>query len=214
MKKLFSLFAITAMALTVSATESARPSSSARSAQVAQAVTKSMTPNDVFLVWNADNQQWGMNAYDNAQDPVLFFTLTVDGVADPLPTAMTLSNSESYDNIFADINDDNFTDLIKDAALTIEYDGTEIKTKTIEDTEILYVLAKISGELTGSTGNKMIVEAPTDFIEVQLQGITLPTEGIENIRPSELGAQKILHEGQIYILNGEKINTVTGQTVR
>ena len=39
-------------------------------------------------------------------------------------------------------------------------------------------------------------------------------EGIEDVNVNANGSSKILHEGQIYILRGEKVYTVTGQEVR
>ena len=49
-----------------------------------------------------------------------------------------------------------------------------------------------------------------NFTNIQVIG----TQGIESIQLSGSSSQKILHDGQIYILRGEKVYTVTGQIVK
>lgn len=48
-----------------------------------------------------------------------------------------------------------------------------------------------------------------NFTNIQVIG----TQGIENIQPSDISCQKILHDGQIYILRDSKRYTVTGQLI-
>ena len=125
--------------------------------------TKQMTPGIAHLSWDKNNNQWGITAYDNGDNPQFVFTFSKDGDKGTLPVSMTLSDNTDDICAFADINDASFGGTIKDAAITITYDGNGYQYDNVGKRH--YVMAKISGEVSNAY-HKLIVNEPADYIKV------------------------------------------------
>ena len=125
--------------------------------------TKQMTPGIAHLSWDKNNNQWGITAYDNGDNPQFVFTFSKDGDKGTLPVSMTLSDNTDDICAFADINDGSFGGTIKDAAITITYDGNGYQYDNVGKRH--YVMAKISGEVSNAY-HKLIVNEPADYIKV------------------------------------------------
>ena len=181
--------------------------------------TKEMIPTYGHLSWDEASSTWGATVYEYnaAQEPVMVFTLSVSGNKTTVPATVTLTNNTSYGNLFSEIptggEDPQFGDVTKNANLTISYDGG-LRTKDDgAGGKILYVLAKVSGEMNTEFGDKLIVKASADFIEFIINGIDLPT-ALDQIVNGQSSNRKFLRNGQILILRGDKVYTVTGQEVK
>ena len=122
-----------------------------------------MTPGIAHLSWDKNNNQWGITAYDNGNNPQFVFTFSKDGDKGTLPVSMTLSDNTDDICAFADINDGSFGGTIKDAAITITYDGNGYQYDNVGKRH--YVMAKISGEVSNAY-HKLIVNEPADYIKV------------------------------------------------
>ena len=142
------------------------------------ATDKQMTPGIAHLSWDKTNQQWGITAYDNGENPQFVFTFSVDGTKGTLPVSMVLTDNTDNLCAFDDINDDSFGGTIKDAAITITYDGNGYQYDNV--CNLYYVLAKISGEVSDAN-NKLIIKSSADFIRFYVTGIELPTTPAEEI---------------------------------
>ena len=67
------------------------------------ATTKSMTPGIAHLSWDKNNNQWGITAYDDGDNPQFVFGFAIDGDKTTLPTSMTLSNNTDDTFVFSDM---------------------------------------------------------------------------------------------------------------
>ena len=174
--------------------------------------TKEMTPTIGHLGWDEKDQQWSITVYEYAgEDPKFVFAFAVDGAKNVLPTTMTLTNSTEDSYVFSDIvNPEDFSGSIKDASLTITYEGTGYQYDNVGD--MYYVNAKISGEMSDADGNKLIVKEPTNFIKLFVPSDI--TTGIEGIQPSAISIQKVLRDGQLFILRDGKTYNVQGIEVK
>ena len=187
---------------------------SVRLVQAAQKApqTKEMTPTIGHLGWDEKDQQWSITVYEYAgEDPKFVFAFAVDGAKNVLPTTMTITNSTDDNYVFSDIvNPEDFSGSIKDASLTITLDGTGYKYDNVGG--MYYVNAKISGEMSDADGNKLIVKEPANFIKVFVPSDV--ATGIEGIQPSAISIQKVLRDGQLYLMYGDRTYTFTGQEIR
>ena len=174
--------------------------------------TKEMTPTIGHLGWDEKDQQWSITVYEYAgEDPKFVFAFAVDGAKNVLPTTMTLTNSTEDSYVFSDIvNPEDFSGSIKDASLTITYEGTGYQYDNVGD--MYYVNAKISGEMSDADGNKLIVKEPTNFIKLFVPSDI--TTGIEGIQPSAISIQKVIRDGQLFILRDGKTYNVQGIEVK
>lgn len=175
--------------------------------------TKEMTPTIGHLGWDETDQQWSTTVYeyDASNNPLYYFSLAVDGIKATLPTTMTLTNLTEGSYVFADaVNPEDFSGVIKNASLTLTYEGTGYKYDNVGG--MYYVNAKISGEMSDADGNKLIVKEPANFIK-----FFVPNDiatGIEGIQPSAISIQKVLRDGQLYLMYGDRTYTLTGQEIR
>ena len=125
--------------------------------------TKQMTPGIAHLSWDKNNNQWGITAYDNGDNPQFVFTFSKDGDKGTLPVSMTLSDNTDDICAFGDMNDGSFGGTIKNAAITITYDGNGYQYDNVGKRH--YVMAKISGEVSNAY-HKLIVNEPANYIKV------------------------------------------------
>ena len=174
-----------------------------------KAQTKEMTPTIAHLAWDETDKQWSITAYEYAgEDPKYVFVFSVDGAKNVIPNVMALTNSADDNFVFTDTQD--FGGTIKDATISITYEGTGYLYDNVGG--LYYVNAKISGEMSDADGNKLVVKEPTNFIKV-----FVPSDiatGIEGIQSTEYGVQKVLKDGQIFILRDGKTYTTQGQEVK
>ena len=169
--------------------------------------TKEMTPGIAHLSWDETNNLWSITVYDD--NPDFAFVVTVSGEKGTLPTAVTISNSTEDANVFSYVKDpESFGGIIKDANLTITYDGNGIQ----NDGTDYYTNAKISGQMNDEFGNTLIVNEPADFINIFLPADI--TEGIESIQSSAVNKQKILRDGQLFIIRDGKTFSAQGIELR
>jgi hypothetical protein len=172
--------------------------------------TKEMTPGIAHLTWDETNQQWGITAYDDGANPKFVFVFAADGAKTSLPAALSVTNSTDDMYVFADTEDPKFGCTIKDATVTITYDGTGYQYNSVSGQ--YYVNAKIKGEMSDAVGNKLIVKEPTDFIKVYVPYDV--ATGINKVQSDQVPSTKFLRNGQIFILRGDRTYTTDGRLVR
>ena len=181
--------------------------------------TKEMTPTIGHLYWDETGGTWSATVYEyNAsQEPVMVFILTVSGNKSTIPTTITLTNNTDDDNVFSEIvesGEPQFGDMIKNANLTVTYDGG-IRTKDDGSGGItIYVLAKVSGEMNSDFGDKLIVNQSANFVEFYVTGIEPPTSIDQINQQSQITNQKFIKNGQLLILRDGKIFNAVGQEVK
>ena len=181
--------------------------------------TKEMTPTVGFLYWDDIVNTWAATVYEyNAsQEPVMVFLLTVSGNKSTIPTTITLTNNTDDDNVFSEVvksGEPQFGDMIKNANLTITYDGG-VRTKDDGAGGItIYVLAKVSGEMNSDFGDKLIVNQSANFVEFYVTGIEPPTSIDQTNQQSQITNQKFIKNGQLLILRDGKIFNAVGQEVK
>lgn len=181
--------------------------------------TKEMTPTIGHLYWDETGGTWSATVYEyNAsQEPVMVFILTVSGNKSTIPTTITLTNNTDDDNVFSEIvesGEPQFGDMIKNANLTVTYDGG-IRTKDDGSGGItIYVLAKVSGEMNSDFGDKLIVNQSANFVEFYVTGIEPPTSIDQTNQQSQITNQKFIKNGQLLILRDGKIFNAVGQEVK
>ena len=179
--------------------------------------TKEMTPTIGHLYWDETGGTWSATVYEyNAsQEPVMVFLLTVSGNKSTIPTTITLTNNTDDDNVFSEIvesGEPQFGDMIKNANLTVTYDGG-IRTKDDGSGGItIYVLAKVSGEMNSDFGDKLIVNQSANFVEFYVTGIEPPTN-IDSVK-SQSTIVKFIQNGQLLILHGNKLFNAQGARVK
>ena len=172
--------------------------------------TKEMTPGIAHLTWDETNQQWSITAYDDGDNPKFVFVFAADGAKTSLPAALSVTNSTDDMYVFADTEDSKFECTIKDATVTITYDGTGYQYNSVSGQ--YYVNAKIKGEMSDAYGNKLIVKEPTDFIKVYVPSDV--ATGINKVQSDQVPSTKFLRNGQIFILRGDRTYTTDGRLVR
>ncbi len=179
--------------------------------------TKEMTPTIGHLYWDETGGTWSATVYEyNAsQVPVMVFLLTVSGNKSTIPTTITLTNNTDDDNVFSEIvesGEPQFGDMIKNANLTITYDGG-VRTKDDGAGGItIYVLAKVSGEMNSDFGDKLIVNQSANFVEFYVTGIEPPTN-IDSVK-SQSTIVKFIQNGQLLIQHGNKLFNAQGARVK
>ena len=174
--------------------------------------TKQMTPVTCHLNWDESNNEWGLTVYDDPDDPTFLFTFAVTGTKDVLPTSMVLSGSTNDMYAFVDTSDPYFECIIKNANITIEYDGG-LRTKDVSGSSIIYVPTKISGELTDAAGNKLIVNAPANFIDSNVSGVSIST-AVDQIEDAQSSNCKFIKEDQLLIMRDGKVYSAQGQLMK
>lgn len=179
--------------------------------------TKEMTPTIGHLYWDETGGTWSATVYEyNAsQVPVMVFLLTVSGNKSTIPTTITLTNNTDDDNVFSEIvesGEPQFGDMIKNANLTVTYDGG-IRTKDDGSGGItIYVLAKVSGEMNSDFGDKLIVNQSANFVEFYVTGIEPPTN-IDSVKAQSTNV-KFIQNGQLLIQHGNKLFNAQGARVK
>lgn len=183
--------------------------------------TKEMTPTFGFLSWDNNSSTWSATVYeyDASHTPLFVFTFSVQGNKTTIPAQITLTNNTDDDNVFSSCpqggEEPDFGDVIKNANLTITYDGG-VRTKDDgAGGTIIYVLAKVSGEMSSDFGDKLIVRQPANFIEFTVSGIE-PPSAIENVAAYDKlnNATKLIRNGQLLIQHGNKLFNAQGARVK
>lgn len=180
--------------------------------------TKEMTPTIGYLHWDENHSTWSATVYeyDATETPLFVFNLSVPGNKTTIPKQITLTNNTNDDNLFSDIpsggEDPEFGDVIKNANLTVTYDGG-IRTKDDGSGGItIYVLAKVSGEMNSDFGDKLIVNQSANFVEFYVTGIEPPTN-IDSVK-SQSTIVKFIQNGQLLIQHGNKLFNAQGARVK
>ena len=182
--------------------------------------TKEMTPTIGYLSWDESHSTWSATVYeyDAAHNPLFVFIFSVPGKQTTIPTQITLTNNTDDSNLFTAIpsggGESDFGDVTKNANLTISYNGG-IRTKDDgAGGKEIYVLAKVSGEMSSDFGDKLIVKQPADFIEFLLSGVE-PPSAIENLMVNgQCQNGKFIKDGHLFIQRGDQIFTITGARVK
>ena len=174
--------------------------------------TKEMTPTVAHLNWDETEKQWSITAYEYAgEDPKFVFVVAADGVKTTMPNSMVLTNSTNDNYVFSYIvNPEDFEGTIKDATISITYEGTGYKYDNVGG--MYYVNAKISGEMSDADGNKLIVNEPADFIKLFVPS-DVATGVDEILKSSNTEILKFVRDGQILIIRDNKIYTLQGQEI-
>ena len=180
--------------------------------------TKEMTPTIGFLYWDENHSTWSATVYeyDATENPLFVFNLSVPGNKTTIPKQITLTNNTDDDNVFSSCpqagEDPDFGDVIKNANLTVTYDGG-IRTKDDGSGGItIYVLAKVSGEMNSDFGDKLIVRQPANFVEFYVTGIEPPTN-IDSVKAQSTNV-KFIQNGQLLIQHGNKLFNAQGARVK
>ena len=181
---------------------------------VRKPATKSMTPGMVFLSWIEAESKWAATVYDDPSNPVFVFTVAYKGNKTDIPTTIKITfDQEDPNSMYVESgNEDNFSGLTKSVDLTIVHDGKGLRTKEVGGSTVLYSLAKISGELIGVNGDKLIVNAPSDFIDIRFDGIDIPS-AIDNTAVDAKAVKRFVN-GQLIIEKNGKTYNALGVEVR
>lgn len=179
--------------------------------------TKEMTPTIGYLHWDENHSTWSATVYeyDATENPLFVFSLSVPGTKTTIPQQITLTNNTNDDNLFSNIpsggEDPEFGDVIKNANLTVAYNGG-LKTKDDGAGGItIYVLAKVSGEMNSDFGDKLIVNQSANFVEFYVTGIEPPTN-IDSVKAQSTNV-KFIQNGQLLIQHGNKLFNAQGARV-